>query len=372
MKIGVPKETLRHEHRVGLTPFGVSRLTSLGHEVYVERDAGKDAHFDNEDYVKAGATIVYSSEEAYGRADMVCRVGALTADEVHLLRPETTVCGFLHLAVASKETIQRLTERRVSMIGYEIVGGDNGRRPVLAALSEIAGHMVVHTAGHLLETGSGGRGVIIGSIPGIAPATVVVLGAGTVGRAAAQHFLSLGAHVILMDQDIGKLRLALEHATRNVVTAVSSPRNLARFTQIADVVVGAVLVPGARAPFLVTEEMVRNMKPGSVIVDLSIDQGGCVETSRPTTADHPTYKVHGVTHFCVPNMTANAPRTASRAMTLAALPFLTRLAEEGVESALRRDAGLARGTYTYRGRLVNDVAAAALGLAPARLSDLLS
>jgi alanine dehydrogenase len=371
MKIGVPKETLRHEHRVGLTPFGVSRLTSLGHEVYVERDAGKDAHFENEDYVKAGATVVYSSEEAYGRADLVCRVGSLTADEVHLLRPETTICGFLHLAIASKETMQRLTERRISMVGWEIVG-DNGRRPVLAALSEIAGHMVVHTAGHLLETGSGGRGVIIGSIPGIAPATVVILGAGTVGRTASQHFLALGAHVILMDQDISKLRLALEHQSRNVVTAVSSPRNLARFTQIADVVLGCVLVPGARAPFLVSEEMVSRMKPGSVILDLSIDQGGCVETSRPTTADHPTYKAHGVTHYCVPNMTANAPRTASRAMTLAALPFVTRLAEEGLEAGLRRDPGLARGTYTYRGRLVNEVAAAALGLAPARLSDLLS
>lgn len=372
MKIGVPKETLRHEHRVGLTPFGVSRLTSLGHEVYVERDAGLDAHFSNDDYGKAGATIVYSTEEAYGRADIVCRVGSLSSDDVDLLRPESTVCGFHHFAVASKDAVRKLADRRISMIGYEIVHDTVGRRPVLAALSEIAGHMLVHTAGHLLETGAGGRGVILGGVPGIAPATVVILGAGTVGRTAAEHFMALGAHVILMDQDMTKLREAMEHACHNAVTAVSSPRNLARFTRIADVIVGAVLVPGARAPFLVSEDMVRGMKQGSVIIDLSIDQGGCVETSRPTTADQPTYKVHGVTHFCVPNMTANAPRTASRAMTLAALPYLLRLAEEGIESALRKDPGLARGAYLYRGRLVNEVAAAALGLPPARLSDLLS
>lgn len=372
MKIGVPKERSRHEHRVGLTPFGVSRLTSLGHEVYVERDAGKDAHFGNEDYAKAGATIVYSSEEAYGRADLVTRVGPLSADEVHLLRPESTVCGFLHLAVASRDSVQRLVERRISMIGWEIVGDGSGGHPVLAALSEIAGAMLVHTAGHLLETEQGGRGVIIGGVAGIAPATVVILGAGTVGRTAAEHFLALGAHVILMDHDVSKLRVALEHSCRTAVTAVASPRNVARFSKIADVVIGAVLVPGGRAPYLVTEEMIRGMKPGSVVMDVSIDQGGCIETSRPTSPDQPTFSVHGVTHFCVPNMTANAPRTGSRAMSLAALPFLARLAEEGLESALSKDPGLARGVYTYRGRLVNDLAAAALGLPPARLSDLLS
>ncbi len=372
MKIGVPKETLRHEHRVGLTPFGVSRLTHLGHEVLVERDAGKDAHFDNEDFVKAGARIVYSSDEAYGRADVVCRVGALSSEEADMLRPESTVCGFHHLAVAPRDVVQKLTLRRISAIGYEIIQNAAGDRPVLAALSEIAGHMVVQTAGHLLETGQGGRGVILGGVPGIAPATVVILGAGTVGRTAAEQFLGVGAHVILMDIDLDKLRTAVLHSSRDLVTSVASTRNLTRFTSIADVLVGAVLVPGARSPFLVTEEMVRNMKPGSVVIDLSIDQGGCVETSRPTTVDHPTFKVHGVTHFCVPNMTANAPRTASRAMTLSALPFVVKLAEEGIESALRTDAGLAKGCFLYRGRFVNETAATSLGLPPARLSDLLS
>jgi alanine dehydrogenase len=372
MKIGVPKETLRHEHRVGLTPFGVSRLTNLGHEVFIERDAGKDAHFENEDFAKVGAKIVYSAEEAYGRADIVCRVSALSSDEANLLRPESTVCGFHHLAVAPREVVQKVVERRVSMIGYEIVQDTKGERPILAALSEIAGHMVVQTAGHLLETGQGGRGVILGGVPGIAPATIVILGAGTAGRTAADQFMGIGAHVILMDNDLDKLRLAASRTSHDLVTLVASPRNLTRFTAIADVLVGAVLVPGARAPFLVTEEMVRNMKPGSAILDLSIDQGGCVETSRPTTSDHPTFKVQGVTHYCVPNMTTNAPRTASRAMALAAQSLLLRLAEEGLETALRSDPGLAKGCYLYRGRMVNETAASALGIAPARLSDLLS
>lgn len=371
MKIGVPRETLRHEHRVGLTPFGTSRLTSLGHEVYIERDAGIHAHFANEDYAKAGATVVYSADEVYGRADIVCRIGALAGDEVAMLRPESTVLAFHHLAVAPRDIVARLVERRISLIGYEIIEHD-GTRPVLAALSEVAGNMLFHTAGHLLEKEQGGRGVILGGVPGIPPATVVILGAGTVGRTAANRFIAQGAHVVLMDHNMANLRRALEHSCTSAVTAMSSPRNVARFSRIADVVVGCVLVPGARAPYLVSEEMVRNMKPGSVIIDLSIDQGGCVETSRPTSPDNPTFKVHGVTHYCVPNMTANAPRTASRAMTLSALPFVTRLAGEGVEAALRADAGLAHGAYLYRGRVVNSVAAAALGLPPARLSDLLS
>lgn len=372
MKIGVPKENLRHEFRVGLTPFGISRLTNLGHEVFIERDAGIHAHFSNEDFSKAGANVVYTAEEVYGRADMICRVGSLSIEEATLLRPQTMVVGFHHLAIAPREVVQLLIERKASLIGYEVITNPAGQRPVLAALSEIAGHMVVHTAGHLLEHGQGGRGVILSSIAGIPPATVLILGAGKVGRTAAEHFISLGAHVILLDNDLEKLREAMEHSCHHAVTAVSSPRNLERFTAIADVTIGAVLVPGARAPFLVTEEMVRKMKPGSVIIDLSIDQGGCVETSRPTNPESPTFQVHGVTHFCVPNMTANSPRTASRAMTLAALPYLTRLAEEGVESAIRTEPALARGTYIYRGHLVNEVAAASLGMPATRLTDLLS
>ncbi len=372
MKIGVPKETLRHEHRVGLTPFAVSRLTGLGHEIFIERGAGKDAHFVEDDFTRAGAQIVYSAEEAFGRADMVCRVGSMSPEEVKLLPPESVVCGFHHLAVATRDSVQQLIDRRVTMIGYEIIHDAAGNRPVLASLSEIAGHMLIQTAGHLLQHEQGGRGIILGGVPGVPPATVLILGAGIVGRAACAHFTAAGAHVILMDQDLEKLRDAMAHTCHNAVTVVSNPRNLERFTPIADVLVGAILIPGARAPFLVTEEMVRKMKPGSVILDVSIDQGGCVETSRPTTPDHPTFQVHGVTHYCVPNMTANAPRAASRGLALAALPHITRLAEDGIEAALKADPGLARGVYMHRGKMVNQVAADALGLPASRLADLLA
>ena len=372
MRIGIPRETSRHEHRVGLTPFGVSRLVNLGHEVYIERGAGKDCHFTDEDYEEAGAHVVYSTDEAYQRAELVCRVGTLTAEDVERMPAGLTVAGFLHVAMTPRAVVDKLAEKEITLLGYEVLEADKGGRPVLRSLSEIAGQMVVHCAAHLLEYESGGRGVILGGVPGIAPATVVILGAGTVGRRAACLALAAGAHVIVLDTDLDKMRRAMGENCRHVVTALATPRNLRRFTAIADVLIGAVAIPGGRAPFLVTEEMVRQMKPGSVILDVSIDQGGCVETSRPTTPDNPTFKVHGVTHFCVPNMTANAPRTASRALTIAALPFLVRIAGEGLETALAASPGLRQGIYMYRGRMVNELAAAALGLSPTRLGDLLS
>ncbi|MBP7149184.1 MAG: alanine dehydrogenase [Acidobacteria bacterium] len=372
MKIGVPKETLRHEHRVGLTRFAVSRLSNLGHEVYVEHDAGRDSHFSDEDYQGVGAQIVYTSDEVCARADLICRVGAPGASDVAMLGRGATVLGFLHLAVMPREVIAQLAEREVTMIGYEVIQEADGSHPVLRALSEIGGHMAVHTAARLLEHEAGGRGLVLGGVPGVPPATVVILGAGTVGRTAARLAQASGAHVILMDADMRQLHGIHDVAgCPSTVTVLATQGNLERYTAIADVLIGAVLVPGARAPYLVTSEMVQKMKPGSVILDLSIDQGGCVETSRPTTPDNPTFKAHGVTHFCVPNMTANVPRTASRAMVLTALPYLTQIAERGVEQALRHDAGLAKGVYMYRGRVVHEPAAEALGVSPHRLADLL-
>ncbi len=372
MRIGVPKETLRHEHRVGLTPFAVSRLVNHGHQVYIERDAGKDSHFSDEDYTAAGATIVYRPEEAYGRADLVCRVSALGPEEVQFLTPGTTLLGFQHLAVAPKEVVNQLIEREVTVVGYEIVEGSHHSRPVLSALGEIAGRMVINTATTLLEHESGGRGIILGSVPGVAPATVVVLGGGTVGRTAAATATALGAHVIVLDMDIEHLRRVVDACQgHNIVTAVASKRNLARYTEIADVLIGAVMVPGGRSPYVVSEQMVASMKPGSAIIDVAIDQGGCVETSRPTTLDDPTFKVNGVTHFCVPNITTNAPRTASRALSISAIPHILEVANEGLDTALRNHAGLARGVYLYRGRMVNQLTAETLGLEHATLADLI-
>lgn len=372
MIIGVPKDRLPHENRVGLTPLGVSRLTGAGHEVYVEHDAGAGGRFSDEDYRAAGGRIAYEPDEVTMRPDLICRVGSMTLEEARRLRPGVTVAGFLHLAVAPVELVRELEARKVSVIGYEIVEDHHGHRPVLTALSEIAGQMAVHLAAHLLLSESGGRGIILGGGPGIPPATVVILGAGTVGRTAAGLALACGAHVVLLDAEVERLRDALAHLPTGTVTAVGSPAQVASFTSVADVLIGAVLIPGGRAPYLVTSEMVRKMRPGSIILDLSIDQGGCVETSRPTTVDRPTFKVGEVTHYCVPNMTANVPRTASRALALAALPYLTCIAEHGVEGALQGDAGLARGVYMYQGRMVNEPASRALGLEATPLEDLLA
>lgn len=362
MRIGVPKETSRNEKRVGLTPFAVSCLTRENHEVFVERCAGEDSHFSDEDYEAVGARIVYSAEEAYGRADMVCRVGRVSPEEVQMLAPGTIVCGFQHLIVAPREVVQQLQERKSTVLGYELVQNSLGRRAVMGALSEIAGRMAINTATTLLEYESGGRGVLLGAVPGIPPSTVVILGAGTVGRTAARSALALGAHVIVLDANIERLRDISEDSGGLVVTAVASERNLNRYTRIADVVIGAVALPGGRAPYLVTEEMVHAMKPGSAILDLSIDQGGCVATSRPTTPDNPTFKVGGVTHFCVPNMTSNVPRTASRALSIFVREYLLEIAANGIASALEKDPGLGHGLFMYEGNLTNQLAAEALGL----------
>lgn len=372
MVVGVPKETTRHEHRVGLNPFGIARLTDCGHEVYVERGAGKAAHFSDEDYTDAGARIVYDAEEIYKRADLVCRFGALTPEEIPLLREDSVICSFHHLAVAPREIVQALMERKATLIGYEIIRGTDGDLPALLPLSELAGQMAVDTAAGLLRFEAGGRGILLGSAPGLPPATVVILGAGAVGTAAARHAVVRGAHVILIDTDIHKLRRAGRELGNQVITAVGGMARLERYTAIADVLIGAVLIPGARSPLLVTEGMVRAMKPGSVIIDVSIDQGGCIETSRPTTLDEPTFRTHNVVHYCVPNMTSDIPRTASRAMSDGALPFILEIAERGIREALLADPGLAGGTYLYKGKMVNARAGEALGFSSVSLADLLN
>jgi len=372
MIVGVPRESLRHEHRVGLTPQGAQRLSGLGHRVYVEHGAGHDSHFADEDFERAGATIAYRAEEVFQRADLVCQVGTVGDAAIEALRPGSTLCGFLHLAVAPKERLARLVDKQATLLGYEVVEDGAGRHPVSAPLAEIAGGVVIQTAAHLLEHEAGGRGILLGGVPGIPPATVVVLGAGKAGRAAAHTALAAGAHVIVLDADLARLRNVHGKLAGRAVTAIATPAEVARYARIADVLVGAVSISGGRrSPCLVTEDTVRAMKPGSIIIDLSIDQGGCVETSRPTTLDTPTFQLHGVTHCCVPNLTANVPRTSARALTLAALPYLERLAEDGVACALAADAGLARGVFVYRGRVVNEAVARALGRAAEPLAPLL-
>lgn len=362
MVIGVPREVHRHEHRVGLTPFALSRLVQQGHTVCVETRAGEEAHFHDRDYERVGAQIVYTAEEAYRRADLVCRVGMLTADDLDLVRPGSIVCGFQHLAVAPREVIARLLELETTLISYELIRTEHGARPVLVPFSEMGGRLAIQLAAHHLQVESGGRGVLLGNLPGVPPPTVLILGAGGVGTSAARLALAMGAHVIVLDEDLEKLAAVNRCLGDQVVTVLAAEERLAQYTPIADVVIGAVLIPGERAPFLVTEKMVRSMKKGSVIVDVSIDQGGCVETSRPTTLDAPTFRVHGVVHYCVPNMTASIARTASRALAHAALPYLLELAGKGLDRALAEDAGLAAGTSIVRGKVAQRTLAAALGV----------
>ena len=371
MVVGAPRETLDHEHRVGLTPFGAGRLFQAGAVVLVEHDAGREARFQDVDYERAGARIVYDSEEIYRRCDLVCCVGALHPTEIELLKSDSAVCGFHHLAVSPRASVDRLLELRTTLVGYEIIRDAAGDLQVLAPMSTLAGHQAVHVAAHLLQNESGGRGIILGAQPAIPPATVLVLGAGAVGTAAALHAVASGAHVIVLDSNLNKLEALDRESSGRVVTVLSGTGRLEQYTSIADVIIGAVLVPGYRAPFVVTEEMVRGMKPGSVIVDVSIDQGGCVETSRPTSAAHPTYVVHDVVHYCVPNMTANVARTASRALANGALPYLEALVREGVDGALQADPGLVAGIYMYRGKLVNSPTAASFGLEATPLTDVM-
>jgi alanine dehydrogenase len=368
MNIGVPCETGRYERRVGLTPWAVEQLARIGHTVVVETNAGRGARFEDQEYLEGGATIVYSHDEAFQRADLVCGVNVLQGADLEALRPESVLLGFHHLAVVPRPVVERLRDLRMTVIGYELIADAEGHRYVLTPMSEMAGDMAVFTAAHYLQNENGGRGILLGTVAGIAPPTVLILGAGTAGRSAAARALAVGAHVIVLDDSLAKLRVLRRRLGSGIVTQVATQDRLARYTAIADVVIGAVLIPGGRAPYLVTEAMVRAMRPGSVIVDVSIDQGGCVETSRPTTLHDPVFLAHDVVHYCVPNMTANVARTASRAMSDAVLAPVSALAAQGLPAALRADPGLAAGVYLYRGELVNEKLAQTLGAAATPLA----
>jgi alanine dehydrogenase len=361
MIIGVPREKSRTENRVGLNPFAAARLISLGHEVLVEGGAGEDARFEDPHYSAVGARIAYGREEVLGRADLVATVERLSDEDLDVVRRGTLVCGFQHLAVAPREVVAVARERELTLLGYELVQDAHGDFPIMHPFSDMAGRMVMHIAAHLLQNLSGGRGILLGSLPTVAPATVLILGAGRVGQVAAMQALHLGAHVIVVDSDVHKLRRIHDHSQGQIVTSQAGASRLEKYTSIADLVIGAVHIPGGRAPFLVSREMVAGMKDGSVVIDLSIDQGGCVETSRPTTLDDPTFTVDGVLHYCVPNMTSNIARTASRALAGAALPYLMKIGRSGLIGALREDPGLARGITIYRGTLTQPRLARQLG-----------
>lgn len=350
MNFCIPKERRPFEFRVGLSPAGVEMLTRQGHAVYVEHEAGVGAGFSDREYEQAGAYIVYSAEEIYGRADVLLKIARPLHHEMEMLRPGSTLMGLLHLASARQDKIDLLLEREITAIAYEQIRAPDGSLPVLRPFSQIGGSMAAQVAARLLQNNEGGKGILLGGAPGVPPAEVVIIGAGVVGTCATRAFLGMGAHVTVIDRDI----LALQRISERfpgVVTMLSTPRNIEKAVAYADVVVGAVLVPGERAPIVVTREMVRKMKPRSVILDISIDQGGCVETSRPTTHERPTFVEEGVIHYCVPNMPGVVARTATHAFVNAVMPYVMEIAEHGVAQAIARNPGIQAALNTYRGRI---------------------
>lgn len=352
MIVGIPKETRPFEYRVGLNPAGVEILVQHGHQVYVERDAGVGAGFKDNEYESAGARIVYSGEEIFARADLVLKVARPLRSELDWMKPGAAVTGLLHLASTRRDKVEVLLEKKITAIAYEQIQLPDGTLPLLRPFSQIGGSMAAQVAARLLQNNWGGKGILLGGVPGVPPAEVLILGSGIVGTYAAQAFLGLGAHVTVISDDLEGLQ-TISDRFPGVVTMISTKRNIERATMYADVVVGAVLVTGERTPILVTRDMVRAMKPRSVVIDVSIDQGGCFETSRPTTHEHPTFVDEGVIHYCVPNMPGVVARTATHAFVNAAMPYLTRLADEGVESAIASDPALEKGVNTHQGRLVH-------------------
>jgi alanine dehydrogenase len=330
----------------------VEILTLNGHQVYVEHDAGVGAGFSDQEYEKAGARVAYSSDEVFGRADLLLKVSRPLREELDWLRPGSTIAGLLHLASARHDKVEILLQKKITSIAYEQIQLGDGSLPVLRPFSQVGGSMAGTIAARLLQNNWGGKGILMGGVPGVPPAEVVIIGAGVVGSYATKTSLGLGAHVTVIDKDIRALQRITEQYP-GVVTMVSTKRNIERATAYADVVIGAVLVPGQRAPILVTREMVRAMKPRTVLMDVSIDQGGISETSRPTSHEQPTYIDEGVLHYCVPNMPGIVARTSTHAFVNSAIPYILEVANRGVVTAFEADPALELGVNTHQGKLVH-------------------
>ncbi len=358
MKIGVPKEIKPMEFRVAMTPGGVESLVRRGHEVLVEKGAGVGSGMPDAEYEAAGARLV-SAEEAWG-AELVVKVKEPLPEEYKYLRPGLLLFTYLHLA-ASRELTEAMVKSGVTGIAYETVQLEDGSLPLLVPMSEVAGRMATQVGAYYLEKPMGGRGILLGGVPGVAPASVVILGGGTVGTNAAKIALGMGAQVYVLDVNHRRLQYLDDVFGGRLITLTSTEANLKKVVQFADLLIGAVLIPGAKAPKLVTREMVASMKEGAVIVDVAVDQGGCVETIRPTTHDDPTYLVDGVVHYGVANMPGAVPRTSTFALTNQTLPYVLKLAEKGLE-ALKEDPALLKGLNVHAGRLTHPAVAEAFGL----------
>ncbi len=350
MIIGVPREHLDDEKRVGLSPAAVHTLVLQGHEVQVEEGAGAGSGFSDDAYRAEGAVIAHGTEEVYGRSDLLVKVQYPTPAEYDWLRRDQILMAYLHLPTRGPELRQILQDRNCSAVDYAAVALDSGKTPVLASMSRIAGRMVPQIAARYLQADHGGMGILLGGLPAVPPAEAVVLGGGMAGRNAARALLGCGARVSLLDVDYDLLRELHWHFEGNVTTYITSPYTLAKVLCFADVVVGAVRVRAGRTPVVVDRAQIESLREGSVVIDLSIDQGGCFETSRPTRLSDPTYVRHGVTHFCVPNVPSLVARTATHALSIAVLPYVSRIAADGLAAALDADAALRRGAGIVDGR----------------------
>ena len=360
MKIGVPKEIKPQENRIGLTPDSVKILTSNGHEVLIENNGGFEAGFYNKQYKSAGAKIIDKAEDIFNDSDVIVKVKEPLSNEVKMIRKNQIVFTYLHLA-AAKELTEGLIKSKSICIAYETVTDNNGRLPLLAPMSAVAGRMSVQAGAHSLEKNQKGRGLLLGGAPGVEAASVVILGGGVVGENAALIATGMRAKVHIVDKSEPRLKQLQEMFGDKIIPQHSDKIDLKKLVSECDLLIGGVLIPGAEAPKLVTKEMIKNMKRGSVIVDVAIDQGGCIETSKPTTHANPTYIVDDVVHYCVANMPGAVPRTSTLALNNATLPFLSKLANEGYEKALKNDKNFLAGLNVYKGSVTYKAVADVFG-----------
>ena len=370
MRIGVPKEIKIHEYRVGLVPAGARELVEAGHEVLVQSGAGKGIGVEDTDYVAVGAKVVASAKEIFDGAELVVKVKEPQLEECRLMRAGQTLFTYLHLA-PDPEQAKALLQAGVSAIAYETVGSADGTLPLLTPMSEVAGRMSVQVGAASLQKANGGRGVLLGGVPGVPPAKVVILGGGVSGTSAAEMAVGMRADVTVVDTSLKKLRALDAVFGGRLKTCASTADAIESLVSQADLVIGAVLIAGAAAPRVVTRSMVSKMKPGSVIVDISIDQGGCIETSRPTTHADPTFVVDGVVHYCVTNMPGAVPRTSTIALSNVTLPYGLQLASMGID-AVKKDDALAKGVNVYKSKVTYPAVAEAFGLEYTPLENLLA
>ena len=360
MIIGVPKEIKLQEHRIGLTPDSVKALTDRNHEVLVENNGGFEAGFTNEDYLKAGAKIIKTPEEIFKKAELIVKVKEPQMNEVKMIREGQIIYTYLHLAAAKELTLGLMKSKSIC-IAYETVTDDSGRLPLLAPMSAVAGRMSVQAGAHALEKNQKGRGLLIGGAPGVEPANVVILGGGVVGENAAIIATGMRGNVYVVDKSKKRLEELHKQFGDKIIPTESDKTDLKKLISECDLLVGGVLIPGAEAPKLVTKEMIKSMKRGSVIVDVAIDQGGCVETSKPTTHANPTYLVNDVVHYCVANMPGGVPRTSTFALNQATLPYLVKLANKGYQKALGEDKNFLAGLNVHKGHVTYKAVADVFG-----------